>query len=63
MGPDGLQNASSSQSLLSHRTRLGLLISAAGALVLASMVWKQLQTNPVALNALLGGSVAAVRSI
>ena len=60
MGPDGLQSASSSQSLLSHRTRLGLLISAAGALVLASMVWKQLQTNPAALNALLGGSMAAM---
>jgi ZIP family zinc transporter len=24
------------------------------------MVWKQLQTNPAALNALLGGSVAAL---
>lgn len=60
MGPDGLQSASSSQSLLSLRTRLGLLISAAGALVLASMVWKQLQTNPAALNALLGGSMAAL---
>jgi len=60
MGPDGLQSASSSQSPLLLRTRLGLLISAAGALVLASMVWKQLQTNPAALNALLGGSMAAM---
>lgn len=60
MGPDGLQTASSSQTPLPLRTRLGLLISAAGALVLASMVWKQLQTNPAALNALLGGSVAAL---
>ncbi|KGH31653.1 MULTISPECIES: ZIP family metal transporter [Comamonas] len=60
MGPDGLQTASSSQTPLPLRTRLGLLISAAGALVLASMVWKQLQTNPAALNALLGGSMAAL---
>lgn len=60
MGPDGLQTTSSSQTPLPLRTRLGLLISAAGALVLASMVWKQLQTNPAALNALLGGSVAAL---
>ena len=60
MGPDGLQTASSSHTPLPLRTRLGLLISAAGALVLASMVWKQLQTNPAALNALLGGSMAAL---
>ena len=60
MGPDGLQTASSSHTPLPLRTRLGLLISVAGALVLASMLWKQLQSNPAALNALLGGSVAAL---
>ena len=60
MGQDGLQSTSSSQPPLPLRTRLGLLISAAGALVLASMAWKQLQMNPAALNALLGGSVAAL---
>ena len=35
MGPDGLQTASSSHTPLPLRTRLGLLISVAGALVLA----------------------------
>lgn len=45
---------------LKLRTRVGLAISAAGALALCALIWNGLQSNPVARHALLGGSLAAL---
>lgn len=60
MPRDGMQTVASGHSPMPLRTRLGLLICAAGALALISMIIKQLQTSPAALNALLGGGMAAL---